>query len=303
MSISLGSYPFSKILGWSHSRYELFKKCKRAYFYNYYGKFCSTTPFEKINFLKRLTTVPLEVGNIVHHVIETFLKRLQKSDAPIDTDRFLQFALDYTAQMFESKEFLEVYYKQVSKPDLSSTQERIRNIMSAFMKSDMFQWIYTEAINEKAYWIIEPGGYGETRINNLKAYCKMDFLFPVENTLYILDWKSGKQDIEKHTNQLLGYAASVQSENPSISVEAISPQIVYMNEQEVSSYEISITDDLLDRFKERLQEQTNEMYQFCSDVESNRPIEFEKFTMTENKNSCNYCSYKELCTPSDTLPF
>ena len=36
--LSKGSYPFSRELGWSHSRYEKFATCRRQYWYSYYGK-------------------------------------------------------------------------------------------------------------------------------------------------------------------------------------------------------------------------------------------------------------------------
>ncbi|MEY3127310.1 MAG: hypothetical protein RL273_1487, partial [Bacteroidota bacterium] len=42
------------------------------------------------------------------------------------------------------------------------------------IKSERFDWI--KARSNKSDWIIEPYGYGETRIKELKAYFKVDFL-------------------------------------------------------------------------------------------------------------------------------
>ena len=84
MKINFKQYKYTPILGWSSSRYELFQKCKRHYYYTYYTKFVKDTPLPHMQRLKNLTSVPLEVGNVVHHIIEAFLKRLQQSDAPID---------------------------------------------------------------------------------------------------------------------------------------------------------------------------------------------------------------------------
>ena len=31
-------FPFTPILGWSSTRYDMFSLCRRRYFYHYYGK-------------------------------------------------------------------------------------------------------------------------------------------------------------------------------------------------------------------------------------------------------------------------
>jgi ATP-dependent helicase/DNAse subunit B len=92
MQLAYAAYPFSPILGWSISRYEVFDKCKRQYFYTYYSKHGPVVPHYKMAQLRDLTSVPLEIGNVVHDVLEAFLKRLQKSDSDIDEQRFFLYA-------------------------------------------------------------------------------------------------------------------------------------------------------------------------------------------------------------------
>ena len=65
MVLEYKTFEFTKILGWSSSRYELFTKCKRQYFYNYYPRFVKSVPYYKVAELKSLTSIPLEIGNIV----------------------------------------------------------------------------------------------------------------------------------------------------------------------------------------------------------------------------------------------
>ncbi|HIF68834.1 MAG TPA: hypothetical protein EYQ29_05885 [Candidatus Lambdaproteobacteria bacterium] len=69
-----------------------------------------------------------------------------------------------------------------------------------------------DAVRFAADWIIELSNYGETRINGLKAYCKVDFLVPMEDELHILDWKTGRKDVQKHRRQLIGYAGWARQE-------------------------------------------------------------------------------------------
>ena len=107
MNLTYQTYPFTPTLGWSISRFETFDKCKRQYFYTYYAKFAPGIPQYKLAQLKNLTSVPLEVGNVVHDVIEAFLRRLQKSDSDIDEKRFLQFAKKRRTCTFRKKHSLK----------------------------------------------------------------------------------------------------------------------------------------------------------------------------------------------------
>ena len=100
MVLKYPSYEFTPVLGWSISRYEVFDKCKRQYFYTYYPKHVPGVPFYKMAALKDLTSVPLEIGNVVHDILEAFLRRLQKSDSNIDENRFLEFAREKTDEYF-----------------------------------------------------------------------------------------------------------------------------------------------------------------------------------------------------------
>jgi ATP-dependent helicase/DNAse subunit B len=72
-------FPYTNILGWSVSRYDVFNNCKRQYFYSYYPKFDKENSLEKITQLKSLTSFALEVGNIAHDVIRDLLFRTSKN--------------------------------------------------------------------------------------------------------------------------------------------------------------------------------------------------------------------------------
>ncbi len=295
MKIQFKRYPFTKILGWSNSRYELFTRCRRAYFFQYYSKFVPDVSFAKVNQLKNLTTVPMEVGNVIHHIVETFLKRLQKSDANIDEERFIQYGLKLCDEIFDKKNFLEEHYGYVASVNRDGAKEKIDKALTNFMKSPLYSWIFMKAILNKEHWVIEPEGFGETRIDGLKAYCKMDFLFPVDGEIHILDWKSGKQDVEKHTMQLLGYAVATQVNNPKVEGNKIYPRIVYIN-PDVSEFEVKITDEMLEQFTQTVREQSEEMQSYCTNIEENIPNSIEHFPTTEQDGICRNCFYQEICS-------
>jgi hypothetical protein len=294
MNLTYQTYPFTPTLGWSISRYEMFDKCKRQYFFNYYAKFAKGIPPYKVAQLKALTSVPLEIGNVVHDIIEAFLRRLQKSDSDIDEKRFIDFAKQKTDHYFATKTFLETYYGTCGATvDAAAAFEKITACLENFTSSPIYTWLFMKAITNKDNWMIEPPGYGETRLAGLKAYCKMDFLFPVEKDIYILDWKTGGKDTYKHSHQLIGYAAAASS-NFSIPWNVIFPKIIYLYPV-FEEFELVLTEQDFSAFFERIVQQTNAMQAYCSDVENNVPVEMEKFNPTPSNAICRYCNFQELC--------
>jgi ATP-dependent helicase/DNAse subunit B len=87
----LRKFEFTDILGWSYSRFATFQQCKRKYYYEYYRK-RDIANLSRISVLKELTTVPLEIGNISHKLIQALLSRLQKSAEEIDREKFYDYA-------------------------------------------------------------------------------------------------------------------------------------------------------------------------------------------------------------------
>ena len=293
MELHYQTYPFTPILGWSISRYELFNKCKRQYFYTYYSKYATNVPQYKLNQLKQLTSVPLEIGNVVHDVLEAFLRRLQKSDSSIDEKRFFEFAHKLSDQYFSSKTFLEIYYNQIKQIDMQKVYDKIDTCLISFINSHCYSWIFMVAMRDRSNWMIEPAGYGETRLDGLKAYCKMDFLLPVDDCIYILDWKTGSKDVAKHTGQLLGYAAAASS-NFGISWDRIFPKIIYLFPV-FDELEIKLDDTTLMGYFETIRTQTEEMYGYCSSVKENKPSHIDAFELRPSPGICRQCRFQELC--------
>jgi CRISPR/Cas system-associated exonuclease Cas4 (RecB family) len=292
-------YAFSDILGWSISRYEVFDKCKRQYYYQYYSRYAEGVPRYKIGQLKELTSFPLEVGNVVHDVMEDFLKRLQKSDSNIDENRFFEFAVAKTREYFQSKTFIESYYNGQT-VDTDRAAAAVAICVKNFMGSPIYNWIFMKAITNRNNWMIEPGGYGETRLNGLKAYCKMDFLFPVDNQIIIIDWKTGRKDTYKHSQQLIGYAAAT-SANFHIAANTIFPKIVYLSPQ-FEEFEIKLGENAFADFYKRIKQQTEEMYGLCQNVEKNIPLPIASFPKNPSASICPYCNFQELCFPEKKYP-
>ncbi|MFC1501177.1 PD-(D/E)XK nuclease family protein [Elusimicrobiota bacterium] len=287
-------FSYTDILGWSVSRHDKFMLCRRQYYYDYYAKYDTEYGRLKIDSLKKMTSIPLEIGNIVHDVIKVFLERLLKTEKAIDKTKFLKYAEEKTNEYCKSKTFSEVYYKAIPSLDIKLLFEKVELILNNLINSKRYNWIIDKAIENKRGWVIEPPGYGETRINDLKAYCKVDFLFPVENKIYILDWKTGKKDEIKHKKQLVGYSLWA-SYHFGKKPEDIVPIDVYMKPV-YEEMQIEVTGADIEKFSNTVKEETKAMYEFCDNIEKNIPKGKDKFEQTQNLSICNYCNYRELCS-------
>lgn len=286
-------YPYTDILGWSASRYETFQTCKRKYYYSRYAKYDPVYPRGRIDYLRNMVTVPLATGSITHDVIKSTLERLQRSNAPIDTERFLQHVREECERYCAGHVFAEAYYGEANVPDLEAIFEGVVLNLRNWLGSHRFDWIQSIALRYKDDWIVEPPGFGETRIDGLKAYLKVDFLSPSEDGLLVLDWKTGRPHQSKYRRQLEGYAcwASLEFGRDPAEVTAI---IAYLSPD--YDEDVLPADELdVDRFLERFKAETHEMYGFCTNIEENVPKDKSVFKMTEHGEICDNCNFRELC--------
>ena len=290
--MEIKAFGFTHILGWSFSRYDTFSDCKRKYYYQYYGKYDPQYKRDKIDFLKGLTSIPMEIGIVSHDVIQSVLERLLKSTAPIDTEKFEAHLKNIIRSRLE-KIFFETYYVELEKIEPDQLFEKTSACLNNFLASKRFEWIKDKAIAEKDNWLIEPSKYGESRLDGLKLYCKVDFLIPFEGKIFILDWKTGKKDGDKYSKQLVGYAAWASYHLDRVASD-IEPIIAYLH-PEYEEISLKPTDDELIEYKERIFSQTEEMYGYCKNYEENIPLAKEAFPMLEDTAICKYCNYKELC--------
>jgi hypothetical protein len=286
-------YKFSKILGWSQSRFDVFSSCKRKYYYRYYKGFDKESGESKIKQLTALVSVDLAIGQITHVVFEILFKRLKNSNSAIDITRLDSYIKNETEKYCRENVFFETYYKEAAHISVDDIAERVKLFIHSFINSERFIWLKNQPLEYRSKWVIEPKDFGETRIDNLKAYCKVDFMFPVENALYIIDWKTGKEDEIRHKKQLLGYSFYAQN-NYAIEAENIIPIIGYLKNG-YEEVQVSFTNDELEAFKDMVAEETNAMYECTINVEENIPAEKEHFTMTDRVRFCSYCEFKELC--------
>lgn len=301
--VDLKQMPSSWVLGWSITRFDTFTSCKRRYFYTYYPAFDSETPKRRIKDLAKLTTVAMEVGAVTHEVIAATLHRLQKATTPIDEERFASYATRVAEEHCQQEAFWEVHYGQESAISVDALIRAVLDNLAVFRASERFGWIMDLAARGnaggstggRADWIIDPPGYGETRIAGLKAFCKPDFVCQADGRVFVFDWKTGKEDGIRHNRQLAAYAHWV-AFHFDVPVEKVTPVATYLAPA-FAEYALDGERDVgaSDAFLESVLAETSAMYEYCRDVDRNRPLSKDAFGMAEDAGTCRWCNFKELC--------
>ncbi len=290
-------YPFTHILGWSFSRYQTFSSCKRMYYLNYYSKHLPKEEQQKLVHLKSLSSVAMEQGSAIHHLIEVALRKLRKGNPNIDIARLEDYVEAYADTLIKQRQFFDTYYKgiEVRTEDIS---ENVLTKFKVFAESEVFEGLaelVASGQTDVNKWLVESNGdkYGETRIGETKAYCVIDFLFPKGEETIIMDWKTGSAS-PTHRNQLLGYVLAAQTEF-SINPQKTTTKAVYIAENEVEEVAFNPSLEELENYKMEIALQAKEMYGYCADVDKNKPKDISEFEMTPHEKLCSYCNFKEYC--------
>jgi len=293
MKISIKSYPFTSILGWSASRYDTFNYCKRRYYYSYYAKFDQDIGKELIAKFKSMTSAALEVGIITHDIISAILQRVAKSTDPIDQNRLEAKVRMAVQETLRNKVMMEYFYGERSPIVFEELFEPVLQSVTNFLKSDRFAWALNLDDSLRKSWVIEPEGFGETRLGGLKAYCKVDFMLFDGQKVYVLDWKTGKPDALKYTRQMIGYSLYAK-EVTGLDLDHIVPTLAFIRDsyQEVN-VEVKETDTA--KFQEQVESESQKMFDMTIDREGNIPRDKSEFPMTENYKRCKFCEFRRLC--------
>jgi PD-(D/E)XK nuclease superfamily len=303
INVRLKKLPFETILGWSISRWNVFVKCKRQYYYQYYAaNFDKEFNQLEVKSLKSLTRIPLEIGNITHELVRDILLRLYKTPKPFDNDKFFDFVSTKSAEIVATKEFAEVYYRE--RDEIESNLDifpKVLESLTNFCNSERFEWIIENGLKNKDKWIVDPREfYGDCWISKMKALCKVDFYTPCDEDHYVFDWKTGSEAklyphdrYDQHSRQLRGYAAWTNFQFEA-DYSHIKPIIAYLFPV-YKEREITLNEHDIEEFGDSVKTQSEEMYGFCSNIENNLPKQKEIFEMTENLRVCQDCNFRKFC--------
>lgn len=129
--------------------------------------------------------------------------------------------------------------------------------------------------------------------NDIKIWCAIDFAYIDHNgELWIVDWKTGKENKEELQNQLASYAIFAQQEW-GFPLEKIHLCGVYLNENgRVSHYPLTVEQVM--NCKESIAQSCRNMLNLLANQAENSADE-SNFATSPDSFRCRYCNFKKVC--------
>ncbi len=297
-------------LTWSVSRDRLFRTCKRAYYYHYYGSWggwekSAPKRVRRLYILKNMQNIWMWAGGIVHSTIAEALQsylfsgRHVEKAAIIETARLKlrhgwREAIDKDWQLSPKKTNLfELYYgngRNLPAKQTEQVKDRVYGCLSAFAESPILSRIHaTEAGRCKSVDTLDSFSVD----GDLKVWCAIDFAFTgSQGMLNVLDWKTGGEHPKELRTQLACYCLyAVTVWGVPLEKQRLAGVFLKDNAR-ISNYPVSGKD--LNDTRDLIFSGVEEMRSFLDGPEENRARE-EDFPGCGDAPVCMKCNFRGIC--------
>ncbi|MCC6904816.1 MAG: PD-(D/E)XK nuclease family protein [Anaerolineae bacterium] len=292
---------------WSHSRHQVFSRCRRQYYLNYYAsrrvRQSKRPVVSAAWWLKQLTSLNAWIGTVVHraaqHVIANHIKgRLAEPEAVVVATALL----DYQGGLATSRRctrhdgdwvlLMEHHYPDIQPPDEDSGMVRVEELVHALLESETLRWVLSlppEAIREaddgfRYFMLEEAGGFEQ-----VKCFAVTDVLTIADGQATIIDWKTGgaeKESSRLQTGVYRLYAHRVYG----LPEANIGTRIVDVNSgQAVAGPEIGVAEA-----EQYVRSSIAEMVGLMEDTRYNTAA-IADYPMTDDLNTCQGCGFRRIC--------
>lgn len=297
---------FKNELSWSISRDDTFRKCRRMYYFQYYGSWGgwldeADDRTRKIYMLKQLQTRQMWAGNKVHECIKNVIRKSNKSDIKINVKQIIDKTMERMRHEFRSSKkgrylkepktcalFEHEYKIQLPDSEWKNNANHVIKCLNNFFDSDIFGLI-CELPDEQ---LLQVEDFSHFQYDDAKVYVVPDFAFYDEDDIVIYDWKTGKEQTDDHKLQLACYGLyAMQQWN--IKLEKIKTVEFYLSTGKQK--ENRMTDFKLGPIRQYIDNSIKAMKDILDDPQVNIANE-DKFEFVENEQVCKYCNFSKVCT-------
>ena len=295
---------------WSVSRDQLFRTCRRAYYFNYYaswGGWDAGAPprTRQLYLLKQIKTLEMWAGSIVHETIAETLNRYARKQTPIRTAELQARArqklragwleaVNREWQRRPKKNNLHGLYYGNGKTLPRERTDRVRDLvyssLATFVESETLK-----ALLAVPYMNWKPVDQLDTfQLDGLKVWCAVDCAFTdPAGHLTIVDWKTGREKPETLRLQLASYAHFAR-QKWFASPDSIRLQGVFLGDGgRVSDYPLDDAD--LVEARDAILKSAADMRQVLDDPRHNIPMDEEQFEVCTADWPCRTCKFKAAC--------
>lgn len=293
---------------WSVSRYKTFQRCRRKYYFHYYGYWNGWSPtapprVRTIYMLKKLISRQSWVGQHVHQSIQSALEALRAGREPPSHEYLSQDMLKIMREEFKSSRawkyredpktivglFEHEYDVPVTDAQWKELADRAAQCLRAFYELPIFSRL--KALSPEDYLVIET--LLSLNVHNVPIQVKLDLAYRDGDSAIVCDWETGESESEQeHRLQAACYALAVTLKWP-YSAENVKTCMVYLPSGRIEEH--AATAELMEETRNFIHESADEMLFPLTDPEHNLAEDEEAFDMTDDPRICKVCNFMKVC--------
>jgi hypothetical protein len=301
-------------LVWSHSRAKLFRGCKRAYWFTYYGSWGGWSPdvdprTRALYLEKKLTARPMWVGTVVHRMAEIGVNRARRGQpedlaaarawarrtAREDVDGSRSGA--WTERPARRVGFREHYYDEpVTDADWDAAIDEVDRQVVALHQQRLFRRLLD--VPER---IREVEQLQRFRVGDAEVYVALDVLVDDgRGGVVILDWKTGNAHSEEDISAQLGVYGLYATDVLGVAPDRIHARHVNLRLDAETTHPVGAHE--IDAARTTIAADVAAMRAQLVDVPRNEASEDDYPKLPEGARECRYCNFRRTCGRSGPTP-
>lgn len=290
---------------WSKSRDELFRECRRKYYYDKYGSWggWDSNADERartLYILKRLKSRHMWMGEIVHWAVEGILSETRSGRTPTAADVTARITARMRKEFRESRDRLYLkdpkrccglyeheYEVPLDNDAWFSLHEKAKACALHLLDSKIFAEI--RAIPPERWLTLE--GLLDMGFENDRIFLKMDFASRDDGGILIVDWKTGGRDDVDSNVQLGCYGLYAVHEWSALPEQVTTVEYNLSGRSETRKRLIPAN---IDWIKHYIRSSVASMKSLLVDRAGNTARE-DDFPFADNELTCKWCSFRRYC--------
>ncbi|MEA3328465.1 MAG: PD-(D/E)XK nuclease family protein [Candidatus Omnitrophota bacterium] len=296
---------FKNEFSWSKSRDEIFRECRRKYYYNKYGfwggwSFNSDPEIREIYILKQLKSRYMWKGEVVHCMISEIIQDLgnkryyplnyylnsvgvkMRNDFRMSANKYYRENPKKMTGLFEHEYNINVPKEEWVKL-FESTQACLKNFFTTPLYSDLRSKSSLNILqNEKTQNFVLDG---------TTIWVKLDLAVKDDSRITIIDWKTGRFPDNDFSIQLGCYSLYA-IEQWGVELKDLSAVEFNLGSLKNTTHEIN--EEKLNHVKSYIKKSILGMKELLYDRKKNLARK-DDFACTDNEKACRMCGFKKIC--------
>jgi CRISPR/Cas system-associated exonuclease Cas4 (RecB family) len=167
------------------------------------------------------------------------------------------------------------------------TADHVVNCLTVFFSSEVYKKILSLS---KDQWL-DLEKFSSFNFEGTKIFVVLDFSFRRNNSVFIYDWKTGKNKDTNSRQQLVCYGLYAFN---NWKVDPHNIKTVEFNLSSGNITEIQMTEELFSSTQKHMRESIIEMQKFIEDSRSNTATE-DRFDFVKEEEICKFCNFFKIC--------